>query len=154
MKGFFAALILLFLSAFFFTSLPDDILRFLHEASIPKDAGGRIMALLSRRVFPKRNASEERAHLIREIEQAIGSAQSEMYAVSDAGKKVNKTNATSASAATIHNEHMEEFLNKAENLLRELYAKNNDEGMVKNAAARIFDAALSSQNTCEPEPKK
>lgn len=136
MRAFFAAIIVLIILAFTFTTLPSDFARLMTN-SIGTES---LLKTVREKTFGK-NPVESRADLIDEIEGTIREIEREV-------ERLSYSRATTSPFALDGKKKNspQELLRRAEDLLEELRAKNAEQGLLEGAAEKVIEKVLPAQN--------
>ncbi|MBI2639608.1 MAG: hypothetical protein HYW90_01805 [Candidatus Sungbacteria bacterium] len=138
MKGFFAAIILLFILGVVFTDLPADFAKLINESVDVKGLfQERVSQPLINKISNRANPERVREELINKIEKSLKTLDEEIKNLPSPTKK---------------EETRQELIREAEDLLEKLRANNADNGLVRETAEKLISSILSSNNICTEKP--
>lgn len=139
MKGFFAAVILLFILGVVFTDLPADFAKLIGKSvDVQQLAQEHITQPLIEKLSSRANSEEIRGELIGKIEESLQTLDREIKNLPPLPTKKEGT--------------PQELIRETENLLEELKANNTDKGLIRETAEKLISSVLSSKNVCTEKP--
>lgn len=135
MKGFIAAIIVLIILGFTFTTLPSDFARlikgYIDIEAITKE---RIIKPVIDKILENKNAEEARLELLEKAGVSLSMIGEELKNETSPAKK---------------KEALQKLVQETEGALEEIKNNNSDPGFIREIAKKIVANILSSQEICE-----